>query len=93
MTDYEARELLRLSATERRLRGFMKAFADEIDALACSLGHRTPERVAADMRDLCSQMECVAGGSTSFVNGWIRQQAEDDARRQEVQTLKRRGAW
>lgn len=64
MTDFEARELLRLSSIERRLRGFMKAFADEIDALACSLGHRTPDRVAADLRDLCSQMECVAGGST-----------------------------
>jgi hypothetical protein len=71
----------------------MKAFADELDALACSLGHRSPDRVAADMRDLSTQMECVSGGSTSFVNGWIRQQAEDEARRQEVKALKRRGAW
>ncbi len=93
MTDHEAREVLRLSHIERKLRGFMKAFAEEIDALACHLSHRDGDRVAADMRDLATQMECVAGGSKAFVSGWITQRAEDDARRQEVQMLKRRGAW
>lgn len=44
MTDYEAREVLRLTSIERKLRGFLRAFADEIDALACSLGHRAPDR-------------------------------------------------
>jgi len=93
MTDREAREVLRLSHIERKLRGFLKAFAEEIDALACSLGHREGERVAADMRDISTQMECVAGGSSAFVNGWITQRAEDDARRREVDVLKRRGQW
>jgi hypothetical protein len=93
MTDHEAQELLRLSHVERKLRGYLKAFSDELDALACSLGHRAPARVAADMRDISNQMEVVAGGSTSFVNGWIQQRAEDEARRQEVQVLKRRGQW
>ena len=66
--------------------------ADEIEALASSLGHRSPDRVAADLRDLSSQMEEVGLGTSGFVNGWIRQRAEDEARRQEVQALKRRNA-
>lgn len=93
MTDREARELLRLTHVERKLRGFIKAFAEEIDALACSLDHRAGDRVAADMRDIATQMECVAGGSSAFVSGWIVQRAEDDARRNELEVLKRRGAW
>ena len=93
MNDREAQQLLEATARERRLRGFMRAFADEVDALANSLGHRSPDRVAADLRDLASQMDQLGMGSSGFVNGWIRQRAEDEARKQEVQALKRRGAW
>lgn len=93
MTDREAAQLIAITHKERKLRGFMRAFADEIDALANSLGHRAADRVAADLRDLSSQMEQVGLGTSGFVNGWIRQRAEDEARRQEVNTLKRRGAW
>jgi hypothetical protein len=93
VTDREARELLRLSHTERKLRGFLKAFSEEIESLACQLSHRAHDRIAADMRDLASQMEHVGLGSTAFVSGWIVQRAEDEARRREVDALKRRGAW
>jgi hypothetical protein len=92
VNDREAQMVLALSHKERKLRGFMRAFADEIEALASSLGHRSPDRVAADLRDLSSQMEEVGLGTSGFVNGWIRQRAEDEARRQEVQALKRRNA-
>jgi hypothetical protein len=43
VTDYEAQEVLRLTHIERKLRGYLKAFADELDALACSL-HRSVRR-------------------------------------------------
>jgi hypothetical protein len=92
VTDREAQMLLAATHKERKVRGFMRAFADEIEALASSLGHRSPDRVAADLREISSQMEEVGLGTSGFVNGWIRQRAEDEARRQEVLQLKRRNA-